>query len=228
MKKVAVIPARGGSKRLPRKNIIDFCGRPIISYTIDAALGCELFERVIVSTDDDEIADISTKFGAEVMLRPAELAADNARVVDVCLHVLDSETGQGRSYEILCCLYATAPLRGADDIKNTVALVANGEGDFAMAVTKYHYPVHQAMIMNPAGLMQSMWPDWVRKRSQDVPDLYIDNGSTYVARISEFIKLKHFRGSRLKGYYMPRNRSVDIDDIEDLEIAKYFARRSMQ
>jgi len=228
MKKIAIIPARGGSKRLPRKNIIDFCGRPVIAYSIDAARGCGLFDRVMVSTEDSEIADISKAFGAEVIMRPVELASDTASVVDVCLQALDSENSQGRSYDILCCLYATAPLRSADDIKNTVELVASGESDFAMAVTKYHYPPHQAMIMNEAGFMEPMWYDLVSKRSQDVPEMFIDNGSTYVASIREFIELKTFRGPKLKGYLMPQNLSVDIDVVEDLELANYFARRNKQ
>jgi pseudaminic acid cytidylyltransferase len=223
MKQIAVIPARGGSKRLPRKNILDFHRKPVIAYTIEAAIESKLFARVVVSTEDPEIAEVSKKYGAELLVRPMELATDTATVADVCLHALDFEVSQGRSYSILCCLYATAPLRNAEDIRNTVDLVLSRKCDFAMAVTEYHYPPHQAMIMNDSGLLEHMWPSLVGKRSQDVPEMLIDNGSTYVAWVPKFLELKSFRGPKLKGYYMPRNRSVDIDVAEDLELAKYLA-----
>lgn len=221
-----VIPARGGSKRLPRKNIIDFHGKPVIAYTIEAAIDSRLFDKIVVSTEDQEIGEISKKYGAELLLRPVELATDTATVVDVCLHALDFEAQREKFYDILCCLYATAPLRDAEDIRNTAGLVMSRKCDFAMAVSKYHYPPHQAMIMNDFGLMEPMWSDLVGKRSQDVPEMFIDNGSTYAAWIPEFIKLKTFRGPKLKGYLMPRDRSVDIDVGEDLELAKYFAKRN--
>jgi len=187
VRQIAVIPARGGSKRLHRKNIIDFHGKPIIAYTIAAALQASLFDRVLVSTEDDEIAEIAEANGAEVLKRPLELATDSASVVDVCLHSLEFLSRQGEFYDILCCLYSTAPLRNAVDIRNTVGLVQSRECDFAMAVTDYHYPPHQAMTINECGLLEAMWPHLVNKRSQDVPKMVIDNGSTYAARISEFI-----------------------------------------
>jgi len=226
MRKIAVIPARGGSKRLPRKNIIDFHGKPVIAYTIEAAIDSRLFDRIMVSTEDPEIGEVSKKYGAELLRRPIELATDTATAADACLHALDCEAQRGKVYDILCCLYATAPLRRAEDIINTVGLVLSRKCDFAMAVTKYHYPPHQAMIMNESGFMEPMWSDLVSKRSQDVPEMFIDNGSTYVSWIPEFIKLKTFRGPKLKGYLMPRDRSVDIDIGEDLELAKYFAKRN--
>lgn len=228
MRQIAVIPARGGSKRLHRKNIIDFHGKPIIAYTIAAALQASLFDRVLVSTEDDEIAEIAEANGAEVLKRPLELATDSASVVDVCLHSLEFLSRQGEFYDILCCLYSTAPLRNAVDIRNTVGLVQSRECDFAMAVTDYHYPPHQAMTINECGLLEAMWPHLVNKRSQDVPKMVIDNGSTYAARISEFVKVKTFRGQKLKGYHMPHSRSVDIDVAEDLELANYFGRRLLE
>jgi pseudaminic acid cytidylyltransferase len=228
MRQVAIIPARGGSQRLHRKNMLDFHGKPIIAYTIEAALQTGLFDRTVVSTEDAEIADISKRYGAEVLIRPLELAADTASVVDVCLHALELEGRRGAFYDILCCLYATAPLRNAVDIRNTVELVRSRECDFAMAVTEYHYPPHQAMIINDSGFMEAMWPYLVNKRWQDVPKMLIDNGSTYVASVPEFIRVKSFRGPKLRGYYMPRNRSVDIDVAEDLELAKYFRGRLLR
>ena len=226
MKQIAVIPARGGSKRLSRKNIIDFRGKPVIAHTIEAAIDSKLFDRIVVSTEDAEIGEISKKYGAQLLLRPIELATDTATVVDVCLHALDFEAQHGRSYDILCCLYATAPLRDVEDIRNTVGLVSGRKCNFSMAVTKYHYPPHQAMTMNESGFMEPMWSELVEKKGQDVPEMFIDNGSTYVVWIPEFIKLKTFRGPKLKGYFMPRDRSVDIDFEEDLELANYYAKRN--
>ena len=124
---IAVIPARGGSKRLPRKNILDFCGQPLIAYSIKAALASKLFQRVVVSTEDDEISAVAKSFGAEVAKRPHGLAMDTSSVLDVCLDLLDRESKQGRKYSVLCCLYATSPLRTVNDICETVNLVASGE-----------------------------------------------------------------------------------------------------
>jgi pseudaminic acid cytidylyltransferase len=228
MRQLAVIPARGGSKRLHRKNIIDFHGQPIIAYTIAAARQTGLFKRVLVSTEDPEIAKISEGYGAEVLKRPFELATDTATVVEVCLHALEFLSHRGDFFDILCCLYSTAPLRNAEDVINTVKLVQSRECDFAMAVTDYHYPPHQAMTINDSGSLEAMWPDLVNKRSQDVPKMVVDNGSTYAAWVSQFMKVKTFRGPNLKGYQMPHSRSVDIDVAEDLELAKYFGRKRLE
>lgn len=221
---IAVIPARAGSKRLPRKNVIDFFGKPIITYTIEAALATGLFERVVVSTEDEEIAKVSETFGAEVSVRPPELTTDTARVLDVCLHVLDVEKSRGRNYDILCCLYATAPLRTAEDIKRTVELVRSGQCDFAVAVSEFHFPPHQALIINEFGNLVPMWPDLANKQSQDMPTMVSDNGSTYAVSVPALRREKTFFGRRLKGYVMPRARSVDVDLVEDLEIARLYAK----
>ncbi len=224
MKILAVIPARGGSKRLPGKNIIDFFGKPVIAYSIEAALKAEIFERVVVSTEDDKIADIAISYGAEVEVRDPRLATDTARVLDVCLDLLDKEYKMGISYDILCCLYATAPLRSAIDIIKTVDLVQSGQCDFAVAVTKFHFSPHQALKNEKNGDLVPVWPELVELQSQKVPEMYADNGSTYAVRIPQFKKEKTFFGSNLKGYIMPRNRSVDIDSLEDLYIAKAYAK----
>jgi len=223
MKRVALIPARGRSKRLPRKNILDFLGKPIIAYTIEAAIQSKLFERVVVSTEDNEIADISKKYGAEISIRPEKLANDVSRVLDVCIHFLNEEAKACRKYDILCCLYATAPLRTAEDISNTLALVDSGEADFAFAISEYHFPPHQALKINEKSFLEPVWPEWVEKKSQEVPGMLIDNGSTYVANIERFLQEQSFHGERLKGYLMPKTRSFDIDTIDDFYLAEKFA-----
>jgi N-acylneuraminate cytidylyltransferase len=228
VKAIAVIPARGGSKRFPRKNLVPFRGRPIISYTIEAAIQTLLFKKVVVSTEDNEIAKVAEQFGADIHQRSTELATDTARVVDVCLNILREELSRGKNYDILCCLYATAPLRKAEDIVRVVELVKEGECEFAMAVTTYYFPPHQALKTNDSGFLEPMWPEIVNFQSQAVPKMVIDNGSTYAVSTRPFLETGSFYGSKLKGYIMPRERSVDIDEEADLELAELYAGKGLQ
>lgn len=221
---LAVIPARGGSKRLPRKNILDFMGRPIMAYTIRAAVESGCFGRVLVSTEDEEIARVAERFGAEVAARPEALAGDKAGVVAVCLDLLDREKQAGNDYEFLCCLYATAPLRTAKDIREVFGLLGPN-CDFAMAVTEYEMPPLQALKVAADGSLEPMWPDWISVRSQDTPRLVVDNGSTYAVRVEAFRHAKSFYGPGLRGHFMPRSRSVDIDTAEDMALARHFAEQ---
>ena len=215
--KLAVIPARGESKRLPRKNIMDFHGRPMIAYTIEAARRSECFDRVVVSTEDAEIAKVARGFGAEIDERPARLATDEARVTDLCLELLDRERRRGRKWNVMACLYATAPMRTAADIRATVALVDPGRCDFAMAVTRYPLPPHQALKLDADGTLSPMWPELIALRASEVPQLVVDNGSTYVVDVAAFERHQTFYGPTLRGYEMPRERSIDIDTREDYE-----------
>ncbi len=208
---------------MPKKNILKFLGKPIIAYTIEATLETQLFEKVVVSTEDNEIASISKQYGADIAFRPQELAGDQARVVDVCANLLISERDSGRHYELFCCLYATAPMRKAEDIRRTVDLVEGGQADFAIAVTEYFFPPHQALFENPSDYLAPVWPDWNEKKSQELPVMFIDNGSTYVAWVDQFMKHKSFYGERLKGHFMPRIRSIDIDNKEDFLLAEKLA-----
>ena len=137
MRRVCIIPARGGSKRLPRKNVADFLGRPILAHTVDAARTSRLFSRIAVSTEDEEIARIARACGAEVHERDPGLASDTARLVDVCLGFLDEEERAQREWDVFACLLATAPMRTAHDIASACALIEPGICDFAMAVTTY-------------------------------------------------------------------------------------------
>jgi N-acylneuraminate cytidylyltransferase len=221
---VAIIPARGGSKRLPRKNVVDFLGRPIISYTIAAALESGCFERVVVSTEDDEIAGVAERCGAAVDRRPTELASDAATLVDVCLDFLDREAASGRRWALMACLYATSPLRNADDIRKTMALLRPGECGFAMAVTSYdHYP-HLALKFGADASLTPMWPDLWDRRANELPLLRICNGSILVVEVSAFLRCRTFYGHGLRGYEMPGSRSIDIDTQDDLDRALWNAR----
>jgi len=222
---VALIPARGGSKRLPRKNIVDFLGRPIIAYTIDAAHDSGCFARVAVSTDDAEIAEIAQRCGAEVVLRRPELASDRATLLDVCLDFLDSEQAAGRGWLYLGCLYATAPLRNAGDVRATMNLLEAGRCSFSMAVTAYDHYAHQAMALGKDGALTPMWPELVERRGSDLPPLRAGNGSTYGLEVTAFRRHKAFYGPGLRGHDMPRERSIDIDTPTDLDFALYCAQR---
>jgi pseudaminic acid cytidylyltransferase len=223
MSKLAFIPARGGSKRLPRKNIMEFHGRPMISYTINAARESGLFDRVVVSTEDAEIADIAQRAGADIDRRPARFATDQAHVTDVCLDFLERERSVGRTWDVMSCLYATAPMRTAADIRATAGLLDPGRCDFAMAVTRYPLPPHQALKLEADGVLSPMWPELIGRRANELPGLVVDNGSTYAVDVAAFERSRTFYGPKLRGYEMPRARSVDIDTREDFEYALWIA-----
>jgi N-acylneuraminate cytidylyltransferase len=223
MRIIAIIPARGGSKRLPQKNIINFLGQPIIAYTIKAALDTKLFAEVVVSTENKEIAEIASKYGAHISLRDHHLATDQSRVVDVCLDFIEREERAGKPYDIICCLYPTSPLRTCDDIKSTVDLVVPGIQDFAIAVTEFNEPVHQALVVKNKNRLKPMWPDLLFSRNDEVGVLCRGNGSTYAASVRAFKKHRTFTGPGVKGHFMPRERSVDINVREDLELAEFYA-----
>jgi pseudaminic acid cytidylyltransferase len=223
MRRVAIIPARGGSKRLPRKNIIDFFGKPIIAWTIEAAKQSNLFDAVIVSTEDDEIKDIARKYGAEIDDRAQELATDDARVLDVCVDLLNRENM--KDVDILCVLYATAPLRSAQDIQKTVELLSRETCDFALACTTYDLPVHQALKVNDNADVRPMWPELIEERSSDIGTVVVDNGSTYAVFVPAFLNEKTFYGPNLKAHIMPREFSQDIDEEHDLELAKFYGQK---
>lgn len=224
MAAIAIIPARGGSKRLPRKNIIDFLGRPIISYSIDAAHESKCFERVVVSTEDDEIAAIVQRFGAAVEARSPALATDTVGVVDVCLEVLEREAARGRRWQTMVCLYPTAPLCTPADIRETLALLKPGVCDFAMGVTAYDLQPHLALKFAPDGGLTPMWPELINCRASDLPPLRISNGTVYAVDVAAFSRARTFYGPGLRGHDMPRNRSIDIDTQEDLDLALWTAK----
>lgn len=225
MRGVCIIPARGGSKRLPRKNIAEFLGRPILAHSVDAARASGVFERVVVSTEDAEIEAVARKAGADVHERATKLASDTARLTDVCMEFLDEEDAAGRKWDFFACLLATAPMRSADDVKRTRALIEPGMCDFAMAVTTYPLPPLQALRTTEFGFLNPMWPEWIDVRSQEAPSLFVDNGSTYFALVPAFRKERTFYGTRLRGHVMPRSRSIDIDEPYDLELARMLAQR---
>jgi N-acylneuraminate cytidylyltransferase len=220
MKIIALIPARGGSKRLPRKNIADFYGKPLIAYSIESAIKSDCFDEVVVSTEDKEIAKISQQYGARVVSRSQEFSTDKATVKNVCLDFLEQEKRNGRQYDILSVLYAAAPLRNDEDIKGVVNLVVTNQCNYAFATTHYSLPPLHAFKKDNDGFLSPMWPEYSNIRESDFPELEVDNGSVYAVNIQSFLKEKTFTGTKTMGYFVPEFRSIDIDTIDDLKLAK--------
>src|SRR5579871_83352 len=195
----------------------------MLAYTVDAAIESGCFARVVVSTEDDEIAEVAARTGAVVDRRRAELATHQVGLVDVCLDFLEREERDGRRWQTLACLYATAPMRNAQDIRDTMALLEPGRCGFAMAVTSYDHYAHQALKFEAGAALTPMWPDLVARRGSDLPPLRAGNGSTYAVDVAEFRRYRSFYGPNLRGHDMPRERSVDIDTPDDLEFAVWLA-----
>lgn len=220
IRRVVIIPARGGSKRLPRKNILPLGGRPMLAWSVDAAQQSGLFTRVCVSTDDEEVAAVAGNAGAEVLWRPASLGSDTATVAEVCSHHLAEMQNNDEHYDHLYCLYPTAPLRQAEDLRAMADIFATKTDAVAViAVTSYmHYP-HQALQLTGSGKLTAFWPELVNLRGSDLPPLMAGNGSTYAVRIDRFMDSLDFMPSEgLYGYAMDLIRSIDIDTQAEFDL----------
>lgn len=213
---VAVIPARGGSKRIPRKNIRDFASRPIIAYSIAAAHQCGLFDRIIVSTDDDAIAAVAGRFGAETpFVRPAELSDDRTGTNPVVAHAIRWLKEQGQEVTVACCIYATAPfLTGSDLQRGHDILTATGKS-FAFSVTSFAAPVQRALRLPADGGVALLFPEWAASRSQDLEEAYHDAGQFYWGRARAFIDGVPLFSDQAAPVILPRHRVQDIDTPED-------------
>ena len=220
-KVIAIIPARGGSKRIPNKNIKLFSGQPIISYSIKAAQASGLFDRIIVSTDSDEIAEVAKIYGAEVpFIRPAELSDDFTGTVPVLLHALDWLSEHGFDVDYFCCIYATAPfvhpefiIRGFDLLKKRNALTT-------FSVTTFPYPIFRALKIGNNGGIEMFWPEHENSRSNDLPQAYHDAGQFYCCNTKRFLIEKKLFSSDSIPVILPRYLVQDIDTIEDWEMAE--------
>jgi pseudaminic acid cytidylyltransferase len=213
MARIAIIPARGGSKRLPRKNVLPVDGRPMLGWPIEAARKTGLFERIVVSTEDSEIAAAAREAGAEVLARPDELAGDRATVVQVCLHVLDAIPAV-----TFCCIYATAALVKPETIVAAHETLDRAPAaDYVMGVSGYNYPPVQALRADAHGFLSHMWPEYRARQSQTYPELCVSNGTFVWARTAAFRRDQLFYGERLRGYRVPDAEVLDIDTREDYE-----------
>ena len=214
---ICIIPARGGSKRIPRKNIRKFCGKPMIAWSIKAAQESGCFEQIVVSTDDFEIAEIAKHWGAEVpFIRPSSLAGDLTATIPVILHALEWIQAQGTTPKAVCCLYATAPFVQPSEIKQGVKLLQETDNQhFSFTATSYSSPIQRALRLTDKNDTASMWqPEYFNKRSQDLETAYHDAGQFYWGRPQAWLQTKNiFEGSR--PVILPRWRVQDIDTEED-------------
>jgi N-acylneuraminate cytidylyltransferase len=222
--KIAVIPARGGSKRIPRKNIKSFCGKPMIAWSIEAAKSSGLFERVIVTTDDAEIAEVARQWGAEVpFTRPAELSNDYAATTEVVAHATQWALDQGLDVSAVCCIYATAPFVQIEDLSRGWDALESGDWDYAFTVTDFAAAIFRSFKQTAEGGIEMFFPEHFSTRSQDLPVALHDAGQFYWGRPAAWIEGKRIFDLRSKPVIIPRWRVQDIDTQEDWVRAEMLA-----
>lgn len=216
---VAIITARGGSKRIPRKNVKEFCGKPIIVYSIEAALESGLFDEVMVSTEDGEIAEIAKASGARVpFMRSGENAGDYASTDDVLLEVLEAYREQGREFDSFCCLYPTAPFVTAEKLRRAMQLL--DKADSVMPVVAFSFPPQRCMVLNEEGELRMKWPEHAKTRSQDLEPYYHDCGQFYCCKTAPFLEYKTTDLPHMVPMIMSETQVQDIDNLDDWKIAE--------
>ena len=237
--KVAVIPARGGSKRIPNKNVKPFCGKPIIAYSIEAALASEVFDRVIVSTDSSEVMDVAKEYGAEVpFLRPDELSDDHTPTIPVIAHAIetldqqvesdpDSEQAKG-IVSHACCIYATAPFVQVADIESGLKTLQTSQADFCFTATSFAFPIWRAIGLRENNTVEMFWPENGNKRSQDLEEAYHDAGQFYWGTSHAWKNATNIFSANSTAVVIPRARVQDIDTVEDWERAEAMYRASCE
>lgn len=220
MRKIAIITARGGSKRIPRKNIREFCGKPILAYSIEAAVESKLFDTVMVSTDDEEIAQIARSYGAEVpFYRSESTAGDYATTNDVLLEVLKEYEKRGEHYELGCCIYPTAPFVTAAKLRDAMERLENSGADTLIPVVAFSYPPQRAMIVKEGRLVFE-YPQYLDSRSQDLEPHYHDVGQFYLFYTEAFKRNRKLMTGDILPYVVSELEVQDIDNLTDWEIAE--------
>lgn len=227
MSSLAIITARGGSKRIPRKNIRPFCGKPIICYSIEAALSSGLFTEVMVSTDDAEIAQIARDAGAAVpFMRSAAAAGDYASTDDVIREVLEAYQAIGKTFNTFCCIYPTAPFVTAAKLKNAMEMLKSAES--VMPVVAFSYPVQRGLRLDSQGHIGYKWPEYATARSQDLEKIYHDCGQFYACRTEAFFREGTTDTQDLVPLILPEMEVQDIDTLEDWAIAEVKYQKMME
>jgi pseudaminic acid cytidylyltransferase len=218
--KIAIIPARGGSKRIPRKNVKSFCGRPIISYVIETTLKSSLFDEVMVSTDDQEIADMSRKYGANVpFMRSDDNSTDLASTIDVLKEVVSFYESNGKKFEVFCCLYPTSALVEVGNLVQAHERFLKEEADFLASVVKYSHPIQRALMMKN-GSLSPMWPEAMGKRTQDLETSFHDAGQFYFGNINKLKLSGSLFEGRVVGLELSQLQVQDIDNEDDWMMAE--------
>ena len=218
---LCIIPARGGSKRIPRKNIKPFHGRPMIAWSIQAALSSGCFDHVIVSTDDEEIAQTAQTYGAEVpFMRPEELSDDHTATAPVIAHAINEAEKLWGEQRLICCLYATAPFVTAEDIKSARILLEDTGADYVFPVTSFPFPIQRGVKLTDDGRMAMFQPEHALTRSQDLEEAYHDVGQFYWGHKSAWLSGTPIIGPAAAPLVIPRHRAQDIDTPEDWDRAE--------
>lgn len=218
-KKLAIITARGGSKRIPKKNIKEFCGKPILCYSIEAAQAAGVFDEIMVSTDDAEIAQIARGSGASVpFFRSAEASGDYASTDDVIMEVLKAYQELGKTFDSFCCIYPTAPFLSGARLKDAMELLK--KADSVMPVVPFSYPPQRGLIISKEGFLARQFPEHATTRSQDLPKIYHDCGQFYACRTKAFLLAKTTDVEKLLPLVLTELEVQDIDTLEDWALAE--------
>lgn len=218
---IAVIPARGGSKRIPRKNIKPFLGTPMLARTIGILSAAGVFDRVMVSTDDAEIAAVATAAGAEVpFMRPAELSGDHVATLPVMQHAIRELRKLWPPFDYVCCAYPAAVLTRAADLRAAFAMLRESALDYVFSATSFPFPIQRALRKDAAGRCAMFWPEHAQTRSQDLEPAFHDAGQFYFARAVSWLEGRPVFGSGSAMLELPRHRVQDIDTLEDWQRAE--------
>ena len=217
---ICVITARGGSKRIPRKNIREFCGKPIIAYSIEVALQSGVFDEVMVSTDDEEIAEVAREYGAKVpFMRSAETSNDFATTADVIREVLSEYEAMSCKFDVVGCLYPTAPFVSVDELKQATSMIDAGANS-VIPVTAFDFPPLRGFSVGEDGSLEYAFPEYATTRSQDLPEMVHDCGRFYFAKVGAFLESGGFITDVTRALRIPSKLVQDIDTPEDWEIAE--------
>lgn len=221
MSNLCIIPARGGSKRIPRKNIKDFLGKPIIAYSISTALKSNLFDEVMVSTDDTEIAEAAIQHGAKVPFLRSELTAnDYASTVEVLLEVINNYTLEGIVFDNACCLYPTAPLVKSTHLHKGYELLGSEKVDSVFPITTFSYPIWRGLRFDKENKIKMVWPEHLNSRSQDLEEIFHDAGQWYWFTIDRLLRNKKLFTENSSALVLEPMEVQDIDTIHDWKIAE--------
>lgn len=219
-KAIAIITARGGSKRIPKKNIKDFCGKPIIAYSIKAALDSGIFDEVMVSTDSEEIADIAQKYGAKVpFMRSAKTSDDFATTADVLMEVLERYQELGRTFEVMSCIYPTAPFVTPQKLQSAYDTLIKEQAVMAMPVVAFSYPPQRSYILQ-GNMLEMKWKENYNKRSQDLEKMYHDAGQFYMYQVDQYVRLKGQIDQSIVPVIVDEMEVQDIDNETDWKLAE--------
>lgn len=219
--KLAIIPARGGSKRIPRKNIKSFCGKPMIAWSIEAAKNSGCFDQIVVSTDDEEIANIAKAFGATLpFIRPQSLSDDHTGTIPVIQHATQWFVDQGASVDEVCCIYATAPFVMPVDLKKGLSVLQDSGADYALSVTSYAFPIQRALKLKNERI-EMFKPEHFQTRSQDLEEAWHDAGQFYWGKSQAWLDGEMLFAPHSAAVILPRHRVQDIDTLEDWHRAEW-------